>query len=144
MAVCTFLGHRDCPWTIRPRLREVLAELIEHRDVQVFYVGNQGNFDAMVRSVLKELSFAYPWISYGVVLAYLPEKHQADMEDTMLPEGIETVPKRFAIVWRNRWMLQQADYVICYVKHEGGGVARFLQDAIRAKKSVCNLAEILY
>ena len=144
MAVCTFFGHRDCPWTIRPKLREVLVELIEHKNVQIFYVGNQGTFDVMAHSVLKELSHDYPWITYGVVLAYLPGKDCEDenMDDTMLPEGIETVPKRFAISWRNRWMLKRADYVVCYVSRGWGGAAQFLQAAVKAKKSVYNLATL--
>ena len=53
--ICTFFGHRDAPDTIRPLLRETLTGLIERQDVRQFYVGNQGNFDAMARSVLEEL-----------------------------------------------------------------------------------------
>lgn len=48
MAVCTFFGHRDCPDSLRPRLRKILVELIEQRRVDLFYVGNQGGFDQMV------------------------------------------------------------------------------------------------
>lgn len=55
MPVCTFFGHRDCPETIKPRLREVLVDLITNQSVDMFYVGNQGRFDALVRSVLREL-----------------------------------------------------------------------------------------
>lgn len=52
MAACTFFGHRDCPDTIKEKLREALTDLIEHHGVNLFYVGNQGNFDAIARSVL--------------------------------------------------------------------------------------------
>lgn len=74
MKVCTFFGHRDCPETIKPRLREVLADLIVSKGVDTFYVGNQGRFDGIVRSVLRELEQEYPEIHYAVVLAYLPGK----------------------------------------------------------------------
>ena len=47
MAVCTFFGHRECPDTIKPKLREVLVDLIENHGVDMFYVGNQGQFDAI-------------------------------------------------------------------------------------------------
>ena len=60
MAACTFFGHRDCPETVKPKLREVLVDLITNRGVDMFYVGHQGQFDAMVRSVLQELKKAYP------------------------------------------------------------------------------------
>ena len=72
MAVCTFFGHRDCPASVRAKLRAVVAELIEGRGVDRFYMGRQGAFDAMARSVLRELAEIYPHISYAVVLERLP------------------------------------------------------------------------
>ena len=74
MSACTFFGHRDCPSSIKPKLREVLIDLIENRAVDMFYVGQQGVYDAIVRSVLKELVSVYPHIRYAVVLeANAPE-----------------------------------------------------------------------
>ena len=35
MANCTFFGHRDCPETIKPRLRAVLIDLITNHDVDM-------------------------------------------------------------------------------------------------------------
>ena len=78
MSVCTFFGHRDCPETIKPKLREVLVDLITNHGVDMFYVGHQGQFDAYVRSALKKLKQEYPQINYAVVLAYIPgKKHNA-------------------------------------------------------------------
>ena len=57
---CTFFGHRDCPETIKPKIREAVIDLIENHGVTMFYVGNQGNFDRLVRSALKEVTTAYP------------------------------------------------------------------------------------
>ncbi len=113
MKVCTFFGHRECPETIKPHLREVLVDLIVSKRVDTFYVGNQGWFDGIVRGLLRELEKEYPEIYYAVVLAYLPGKGNKydDYFDTMLPEGIETVHPRYAICWRNQWMLERADYV---------------------------------
>ncbi len=86
MSVCTFFGHRDCPAAVRPKLRAVLAELIEQYGVEQFYVGRQGAFDAMVRSVLRELAEEYPGISYAVVLERLPgprDEAVRDFSDTI-------------------------------------------------------------
>ena len=140
---CTFFGHRDCPEAVRPKLREVLVELIERHGVDRFYVGRQGAFDAMVRSVLRELTEFYPHISYAVVLERLPgPRDQAmwDFSDTIFPEGLELVPPRFAISRRNLWMLKQADLVVTYVTHGWGGAAKFGEKARRQKKTVINLA----
>lgn len=143
MNVCTFFGHHDCPAEVKPKLREVLIDLIENHSVDMFYVGNKGAFDRMVRSVLREMAQEYAHIHYAVVLERLPVKHSEDdledYSDTMLPEGIEKVPPCFAIVWRNKWMLRQADYVVTHVTHSWGGAAQFAEMAERQKKTVINV-----
>ena len=73
MSTCTFFGHRDCPSSIKPKLREVLIDLIENHAVDMFYIGQQGAFDGIVRSVLKDLVSVYPHIRYAVVLERLPQ-----------------------------------------------------------------------
>lgn len=52
MNVCTFFGHRDCPSTIIHPLEEVIVDLIVNHDVEMFYVGNQGQFHAYTRDRL--------------------------------------------------------------------------------------------
>ena len=141
MPACTFFGHRDCPETIRPKLRSTLKDLITECNVDMFYVGNQGRFDAIVRSVLREMKKEYPHINYAVVLAYMPGEHTEydDYSDTMLPEGIESVHPRYAISWRNNWMLRQSDYVVTYIAHTWGGAAQFAKKAEKQRKTIINL-----
>ena len=144
MSACTFFGHHDCPSSINPKLREVLIDLIENQAVDMFYVGQQGAFDGIVRSVLKELVSVYPNIRYAVVLERFPPKRDEfdtrDYSDTMLPEGIETVHPRFAISWRNKWMIKQSDYVVTYITHSWGGAAQFAEMAKKQRKTMINLA----
>lgn len=141
MSACTFFGHRDCPASIRSSLRAVLIHLIEIEGVTSFFVGNQGAFDAAAQSVLRDLQSQYPAITCTVVLAYMPRQPENDGLATMLPEGIEKVPKRFAISWRNRWMLDHADYVVTYVTHAWGGAAQFATRARKQGKRVYPLGE---
>ena len=144
MAACTFFGHRNCPETITPRLRAVLVDLISNHDVDMFYVGHQGQFDAYVHSTLKKLKQEYPQINYAVVLAYMPGKKTEydDYSDTMLPEGIESVHPHYAISWRNKWMLKQSDYVVAYITHSWGGVALYAKKAINCLKVVINIGKV--
>ena len=122
MAACTFFGHSECPEDIKENLRKILVDLIGTKGVDTFYVGNQGSYDSMVRRVLRELKEKYPHIEFAVVLAYMPrEQYIYDPEHyskTILPEGIETVPRRFAISWRNKWMINNAEYVVSYINHD--------------------------
>ena len=64
-----------------------------------------------------------------------------DFSDTILPEGIENVPPRYAISWRNSWMLRRSDFVVTYITHSYGGAAQFAAKAVRQKKVVINLAD---
>ena len=142
MASCTFFGHRECPDSVNTKLREVLIDLISNHDVDMFYVGSQGRFDVIVRGVLRELKKEYPQINYAVVLAYIPRKQTEydDNSDTMLPEGIESVHPRYAISWRNKWMIKQSDYVVTYTTRFWGGAAQFAEMAKHLMKTVINLA----
>ena len=138
----TFFGHKDTPKEIEPTLRATLVDLIENQGAIVFYVGNNGNFDTMVCRQLENLSQTYP-ITYNIVLAYLPTKKSEydDFTNTLLPEGIETIPKRFAISYRNKWMLEQSDTVVSYVIRTYGGAAQFKALAQRQGKTVIELSE---
>ena len=144
MPTCTFFGHQDCPDTIKPKFRQVLIDLIENHNVDIFYVGNQGQFDTIVRSELRNLQREYPQINYAVVLAYMPGKQTEydDYSDTMLPEGIESVHPHYAISWRNNWMLKQSDYVVTYITHSWGGAAQYAEKAKHLKKHITNIAAV--
>lgn len=140
MSACTFFGHRDCPDSVKPELLAAIESLITEKNIHIFYVGNHGNFDRLVISVLNELKVLYPDINYYVVLAYLPGKDYGMQEyETVYPEGIETVPKRFAIDFRNRWMIDRSDYVISYVNRNFGGAAKAKSYAEKKRKVIINI-----
>ena len=143
MATCTFFGHRDCPDTIKPKIRDILVYLISEKKVDKFFVGNQGRFDALVRAVLRELKREYPHINYAVVLAYIPTEHRVDEDysDTIIFDGIENVPPRFAISYRNNWMLNQSDYVVTYITRPYGGAYQFVKKVANQNRVVINIAE---
>jgi len=140
MKICTFFGHRECDGNIREMLFDVLTALIEKNGVEMFYVGNQGQYDMHVRAVLSELAKKYPEIMYYVVLAYIPRiKTSFDMDyekHTLIPDGIEGVPRRFAIIYRNQWMLQKSEYVVAYIRHDWGGAAKFVAQARKLGKQI--------
>ena len=137
MKVCTFFGHRMCPPEIEPCLRQAIISLIERDGVGLFLVGEEGGFDAMARRVLAALAEEYA-IDYAVVPAYLPTE-PVDAAHTMMPPDFERYPKRFAIDYRNRYLLQRADYVIAYMTTTVGGAAKFVKMAQARNKVVINI-----
>lgn len=141
-----FFGHHDAPENIKEMIADHVKEEILKGETE-FLVGNHGHYDYMVLSVLRAMKEAHPHICYSVVLAYMPDGSPDEYsfikpEETMYPEGLESVPRKFAIVWRNDWMLKQSNTVICYAKHHFGGAGKFTEKAIKQKKRVINLAEV--
>ena len=141
MAACTFFGHHDCPLEIEPMIEASLCWLIKEYGVHTFYVGNHGNFDRLAARCLRRLAQDDPKIRYSVVLAYLPTPEQTP-ENSLFPEGIEAIHPRYAISWRNRWMVNESDTVICYITHGWGGAARYVELASKKKKRTINLADL--
>ena len=113
---CCFFGHREVTHNIRGRLTAIIEKLITENGVTNFYVGNQGQFDSMVYSVLKELKVKYPHIRYAVVLAYMPDSYIKEVygEDTLFPDDMESVPKKYAISKRNDWMIKPINCISDY------------------------------
>lgn|GEM_PF-4919496 len=100
----------------------------------------------MAYDILKELFKIYN-ISYKIVLAYIPvKKSEFDIIDysyTVIPEGIEKIPKRFAIVYRNKFMIENSDFVITYITRNSlSGAAKFRDYAIKKEKIIIELSSL--
>ena len=135
MSACTFFGHGDCPETKYSNILQAIQNLITEKNIITFYVGTQGNFDSLVYRALCNLRADFPQIRIYRVLAYLP-KDNSLISDSILLEGIELIHPRYAISWRNRWMIEHSDYVIAYITHKYGGAARFVNEAERRGKTI--------
>ena len=133
----TFCGHAQVVQT------EQLAEwlftttqgLIE-QGATTFYLGGYGPFDNLAASVLRAQKKRYPQIELILVLAYLESAKNISGYDSTVYPPLETVPRRFAISHRNRWMVDAADAVVAYVLHDWGGAAATLQYAKRKGKVI--------
>lgn len=140
--VVSFFGHKNTPRTVKPLLEQTVQQLIEENKKITFLAGTHGAFDLMVQSALKEAAERYPGISCYIVLSYLPMGNNEQYElPTLYPEGIEFVPKRFAISFSNNYMVNKCDTVVCYISHDWGGAAQFVEKAKKKGKAIINLAE---
>ena len=146
MAVCTFFGHREIYESIIPQLTAVLRQLIEQDGVDEFYVGNHGQFDRTVTVVLLKLRKEYPHIRFFVVWSRTPKADAGEVKDripAIFPVEVANALPRFAVLARNRWMLDRADVVVTYVTHSMGGAGRFKEMAERKHKQVVNLPDMM-
>ena len=145
MNKCAMFGHRDCPTDIFEELCIQIEKLYLEQGVTEFYVGYQGQFDSIARKAIRFVKCAYPEIQCVVTLAYFPTPDRLPLlhenEITCFPEGIETAPPRFGIDYRNRWMVAQCEYVLCYITRSFGGAAKYVERARKKGKTIINVGE---
>lgn len=145
--VVTFFGHKDITEDIKSLVEDTITDVIERYGANMFLVGNQGGFDRLVQSTLKRICENYNNVDYRVVLAYMPTaKSENDRESsnhTIVFDGCESVPPKYAIPKCNRWMIDKSDIVIAYVTHNIGGAAKFKDIAQKKGKLVINIADLI-
>mgnify|MGYP001625682012 FL=1 len=132
----TFCGHAQVAQieVVKAWLCAVTQRLIE-RGATTFYLGGYGAFDSLAAAVLREQKKRYPQIELVLVLAYLDARKNISAYDNTVYPPLESVPRRFAISHRNRWMVDTSD-VVAYVLHDWGGAATTLRYAKRKKKQI--------
>lgn len=135
--IVTFCGHAQISQSvvIEKWLYAVTQNLIE-QGATTFFLGGYGAFDSLVASVLRTQKKRYPQIELTLVLAYLNAGRDTSGYDSTVYPPLETVPRRFAISHRNRWMVESADVVVAYVLHDWGGAAATLRCAKQKKKHI--------
>lgn len=137
----TFCGHGDT--IVSSELQEWLKQnIIAQIEVgaTVFYLGGYGSFDRAAASAVWEIKKTYPHIQSILVLPYLDKKVDASYYDNTTYPPLENVPRRYAILRRNRWMVDVSDVIIAAVDHGWGGAAQTLQYAMSKKKTIINFS----
>ena len=138
--VCTFFGRRNAPSSVKEKLSEAINDLIK-RGYDEFYVGNNGNFDFYVQSVLSDIIKTNCKVSFTVVLSRPDEKAiLAEQIFTLFPDGLEKVPHRFAISKRNDWLIKKAQVVVAYADNRFTNSHKWIEKAKNKGIDVINLA----
>ena len=72
---------------------------------------------------------------------FLFHSFPSSYDSTVYPP-LETVPRRFAISHRNRWMVEASDVVVAYVLHDWGGAATTLRYAKQKDRRIILYSEL--
>ena len=145
--VITFCGHSNYLFgdDIKKELKNILINETRKNPTCKFYLGGYGDFDSLCLRTLRELKTDLPDIELLFITPYL-DKNYSKLElakyyyDDVIFPPIENVPRKFAILKRNEWMVDSADLVIAYVKYSWGGAVKTVEYAKRKKKQIINLA----
>lgn len=147
--IITFFGHSNCLFNddIKKQLKNILLDEIIKNPTCKFYLGGYGDFDELCLRTLMELKHDFPTIEILFITPYL-DKNYSKLElakyyyDNVIFPPIESVPRKFAILKRNEWMVNSADLVIAYVTYSWGGAAKTLAYAKRKNVPIYNLSSI--
>lgn len=143
MKSCFFIGHREASLEVFPALTEAIAQHIVEHGVTAFIVGNYGGFDRMAAKAVIAAKEQHPEITLDMLLPYHPAERPVKLpqgfDGTFYPPGMETVPRRLAIVRANRYMADHADYLIAYAWHPASNAWDLVRYAQKKGVSFINL-----
>ena len=148
--IITFFGHSDFIGTkeYEEKLLPFLEKNVGDAPVQM-YLGGYGGFDEFAYSCCKRYKENHPKASLVFVTPYITLEYQKkhlerlkSLYDIILYPEIEDKPKRFAIYYRNKFMVESADFVITYVVHRYGGAYTAYNLAKRCEKNIFNLGKV--
>lgn len=136
---CFFIGHRDASQEILPALEDAIEKHIVGYGVTEFIVGNYGNFDRLAANAVIRAKQHHPQITLAMLLPYHPVERPVEkpegFDGTYYPEGMETVPRHFAIVRANRYVIDHVEYLIAYAWHPASNARDLVEYAQnRARK----------
>ena len=134
---CFFMGNKHTPGSIKESLIEAVETHITEYGVNIFVVGRYGDFDSLVKPVLREAKKRHPEILLYLLAPYVLIQQietPIDFDGTLYPEGMETVPKPLAIVQANRKMIERSEYLITYSHKSFGNTQKIVEYAQRREK----------
>ena len=142
--IVTFCGHRDFVETAEAenQLTMFLEKYARENVRLVCYNGGYGNFDYFAAKCVQRMQEQYSNIRNCLVLPYIDQPFLERIEifknhfDETIYPLLESVPRKYAIIRRNEWMVDSADIVIAYVTYSWGGAARSLEYAKRKNKNI--------
>ena len=146
--IVTFCGHaRFIPAEEYERkIFDFLEKKVGDRSADM-YLGGYGEFDNFAYNCCRKYKNKHPNITLVFVTPYLLdtylhnyfEQHDKAYDFILYPE-IESKLKKYAIVYRNQYMIEKADFIIAYVSHACGGAYEAYKYAKKEGKEVFNLA----
>ena len=137
---CFFIGHREASEEIYPALYAAVEQHISEYGVTEFIVGHYGGFDRLAASAVKEAKRFYPEVKLTLLLPYHPAERPIPTPDgfdgTFYPPGMESVPRKIAIVRANRYVVDHVDYLIAYARHPASNARELVEYARSQKQKV--------
>lgn len=147
--LCFFIGHRDANDEIFPLLAAEVNRHISTLGVTEFIVGHYGHFDRLAAKAVIKAKQTNASLHLYLLLPYHPWERPIDTPDgfdgTVYPPDMESVPRRFAIVRANRYMVDHTDFLIAYGWRPGSNAKKLLDYGKRRQaKGLLQITQLPY
>lgn len=141
--ICTCFGHRETYKDFSGVLSEYLEDLILNQGVVEFWTGGMGNFDGSFASAVRGLKRKHPYIKLVLIKPYFSnelntnkEYYEYTYDDVVIPGILAGVHPKSAITKRNRWMVENSDFIVTYVYRDHGGAFEAKKYAMKLGKNI--------
>lgn len=145
----TFAGHRaiDDARGVESDLYDAVSEIVRTHEFTEFYVGDNGDFDILATSVIRRVRKAQGEEKCALCLVLPYARANLDLiepqfDSVIIPPRLHGAHPKAAIGERNRWMVENCDLIICYVKRKGGAERTMRYAEKSGKIEVVNLAKL--
>ena len=142
--IITFCGHSD--FFESDKYKKLLIDILEREIGACYaemYLGGYGGFDSFAYACCKEFKSQRPNVSLVFITPYLNvDPILVQNYDSVIYPALEDKPKRYAISYRNKFMVEKADLIIAYINHDWGGAYKTYEYAMRKNKRIINLCDI--
>ncbi len=144
----TFAGHRELDNVrgLEEGLSILIREIITNHEFVEFYVGDSGEFDILATSVIRRTRRAVGSERCAISLILPYKRANIDIitpqfDSVIVPPCAEKAYPKSAIFEKNKWMVEQSDMIICYVKRQGGAKRMLEYAEKKAHIKIINLAD---
>ena len=144
--VVAFCGHSEYKGSMEDEVKilHLLKQKVGKCSVD-FFLGGYGGFDQFAYRCVKKFQKEYGNAKLILITPYLNAPRADDCKklfDLIIYPELEKIPPKYAIVYRNRWMVEQADLIISYIMNQYGGAYTMYQYAKRKNKEIYNIASL--
>ena len=138
MKSCFFIGHREAPDDLFSLLKDAVERHISDYGVREFIVGHYGNFDRLAANAVISAKKKHTDVVLSLLLPYHPAERPIKIpqgfDNSFYPPGLERVPRKFAIVRANHYMVDNVDFLIAYAWHPASSARDLVEYAKEREK----------
>ena len=139
----SLFGHRKINdlWQLKKELTPIVKNLIQTKSYVAFLIGRTGEVDEYTASLIKHIQKETGKENNDMTLV-LPytvtnlEYYENYYDNIIIPQSVYGVHPKSAIELKNRWMIEQSDLVIIYVKQNQGGAYTAMKYAEKKNKKL--------